>query len=96
MYTRLTPSYSGTVVDTWSVAVSLFIMLTGVPPWEMPTTVDGRFRTIVVDQRLMDLLRQWRIPVSVEAGDLLQRVFVLDPARRLTLRDMLRHPWLRG
>jgi len=96
VFSRSSPGYSGTVIDTWSLGVSLFIMLTGVPPWENPTTMDGRFRTIVVEHRLMDLLRQWRIHVSPEAGDLLQRLFVVDPARRITLREMARHPWMRG
>jgi serine/threonine protein kinase len=34
-------------------------------------------------------------PVSDEAKDLISRLLVLDPAERLTAREVLQHPWFK-
>eukprot|EP00639_Heterosigma_akashiwo_P004038 CAMPEP_0194571942 /NCGR_PEP_ID=MMETSP0292-20121207/8723_1 /TAXON_ID=39354 /ORGANISM="Heterosigma akashiwo, Strain CCMP2393" /LENGTH=166 /DNA_ID=CAMNT_0039422827 /DNA_START=573 /DNA_END=1072 /DNA_ORIENTATION=- len=41
-----TDPFDGLAVDLWACAVMLFIMLTGVPPFELPSMVDQRFRMV--------------------------------------------------
>ena len=68
-------------------------MLTGFPPYDHATMADTRFE-IIVNSALMDQLKKWEIYLSDEAGDLLQRMLQLDPRDRLTLAEVMQHPWL--
>ncbi len=41
----------------------------------------------------MDYTFPERLQLSEECKDLVSRLLVADPARRITLPDILRHPW---
>jgi len=43
---------------------------------------------------LVQMLTEWQVPISPDAKDLLQRMFWLDPADRLSLEQVCAHPWL--
>ncbi|CAM9476742.1 unnamed protein product, partial [Heterosigma akashiwo] len=88
-----TDPFDGLAVDLWACAVMLFIMLTGVPPFELPSMVDQRFR-MVNSGGLAEMLRMWDIRVSEGAAHLLQGMLRADPARRLSLEEVLAHPWV--
>jgi len=88
-----TNNFDGFAIDLWAAAVILYIMLTGFPPYDQAAMVDERFRLIVTGH-LMDQLNAWSVPISREAADLLQRILVLDPRRRLTLSQVMCHPWV--
>ena len=40
------------------------------------------------------MLNQWNRPVSFEAGNLLQRMLKEDPKERLSLVEIMDHPWV--
>lgn len=88
-----THAFDGFAVDLWAAGVILYIMLTGFPPYDHATMADTRFE-IIVNGALMDQLKTWEIYLSNEAGDLLQRMLQLDPRDRLTLAEVMQHPWL--
>ena len=85
--------FDGPAVDLWAAGVILFIMLTGLPPWEEPRMTDENFR-LMSTGHLVRLLTQRRVGLSVDAMDLLQRMFWYDPADRLSLEQVCAHPWI--
>ena len=88
-----TGPFDGFAVDMWAVGVTLFIMLTGVPPFDQASAVDGRFLA-VTNGGLEAMLTSWGMPVSGAAGDLLQNMMWKEPERRLTLEQVVTHRWV--
>lgn len=85
--------FDGPTVDLWAAGVILFIMLTGIPPWEEPRMSDENFK-LMSTGHLFEILTERRVGLSVDAMDLLQRMFWLDPTDRLSLEQVCDHPWV--
>jgi len=90
---RNTEPFDGFAVDVWAVGIVLFIMLVGLPPFEWASPDDPRFR-LICRGGLDQLLEQWRRPISYPAMDLLQNILREDPRERLSLFQILQHPWV--
>jgi len=88
-----TPSQSSTTgydksVDLWSLGVILYIILSGVPPF------DDR-------KNLLDQVKNGRYSfpskcfrnVSEPAIDLIKRLLCVDPSKRITVEEVQKHPW---
>jgi hypothetical protein len=43
---------------------------------------------------LVQMLREWKVGLSADAMDLLQRIFWFDPLDRLSLEQVWSHPWM--
>jgi len=85
--------FDGPAVDLWAAGVILFIMLTGQPPWEEPKMTDENFKLMSTGY-LVQILTERRVGLSADALDLMQRMFWLDPADRLSLEQVCAHPWM--
>ena len=68
-------------------------MLTGQPPWEEPKMTDENFKLMSTGY-LVQILTERRVGLSADALDLMQRMFWLDPADRLSLEQVCAHPWM--
>ncbi|RDB16782.1 putative serine/threonine-protein kinase fhkC [Hypsizygus marmoreus] len=79
------------VVDSWSVGVIVFSMLTNASPFIEDDTRDVRTRvaTRVVDWGILSTQH-----VSATAQDFIRRLLEEDPRHRMSLTDALHHPWL--
>lgn len=80
--------YDGKQADVWSCGVILYVMLTGTTPYNY--SPDGDIRAL-----FRDITRaKFFMPpeLSFEAKDLIKRIFVADPKRRITMDAVWDHP----
>ena len=89
----------GKEVDLWSLGVVVFQLLTGKLPFNHDPKVRGREASIQVLRRVLhqefDIMSSPLMAnISRSAKDLVSRLLVRDPARRLTVEEALAHPYL--
>lgn len=79
--------YDGTQADVWSCGVILYVMLTGTTPYNY--SPDGDIRVLFHD---IAQANYWMPPgISNEAKDLITRIFVPNPNRRITMDGVWDH-----
>ena len=86
--------FDGFAIDLWSAGVILYIMLIGSKPFKWPHSSDEMFVRLCVDALLKDSIRYWNIDLSDDAVDLIQQMLLKDKRKRLTLAEVMEHPWL--
>lgn len=80
--------YDGKQADVWSCGVILYVMLTGTTPYNY--SPDGDIRALFHD---ITRARYFMPPeLSFEAKDLIRRIFVADPRKRINMDDVWDHP----
>mgnify|MGYP005850831863 CR=1 FL=1 len=88
--------FDGHASDLWAIGVILFNMLIGVEPFAQAHPSDARFHKICQQGHLGEFLKHLGVSLSHEAIDLLQNMLWSDPRQRLTLADIMEHPWVLG
>ncbi|KAF9698223.1 hypothetical protein EKO04_003819 [Ascochyta lentis] len=86
-----TTAYDGAKADVWSCGVILYVLLTGTPPFNY--SGDDRdlkylFKAIEKGEYILP------DSLSREAADLIKRILIPDPKRRVGLEDIWNHPFL--
>ncbi|RVW58096.1 Calcium-dependent protein kinase 1 [Vitis vinifera] len=81
----------GPEADVWSAGVILYILLSGVPPF-WAETEQGIFEQVLHGD--LDFSSDPWPSISESAKDLVRRMLVRDPRRRLTAHEVLCHPWV--
>jgi serine/threonine protein kinase len=85
--------FDGFAVDLWSAGVILFVMLVGMAPFRWAHPSDSGFARIGRGE-LRELVQSANISLSDAACDLLQAMLMPDPRHRLTLSEVMDHPWI--
>ncbi|KAK1404630.1 Calcium-dependent protein kinase 20 [Heracleum sosnowskyi] len=81
----------GQQCDVWSAGVIFYILLSGVPPfWD--ETEQGIFEQVLRGD--LDFASEPWPSISDNAKDLVRKMLVRDPKKRLTAHEVLSHPWM--
>jgi serine/threonine protein kinase len=83
--------FDGEAADIWTAGTILFCMITGNRSYQRPHSSDPQFywMTMGIEQ----LLRDWNVQMSAEGIHLLKNMLKIDPRARLTLQEVINHPW---
>ncbi|KAG5017519.1 hypothetical protein JHK85_023655 [Glycine max] len=82
----------GKEIDIWSAGVILYILLSGVPPF-WAETEKGIFDAILEGH--IDFESQPWPNISDSAKDLVRKMLIQDPKKRITSAQVLEHPWIK-
>ncbi|WVZ60671.1 hypothetical protein U9M48_010662 [Paspalum notatum var. saurae] len=77
-------------VDNWTLGILCYEFLYGSPPFEADEQDDTLRRIVRVD-----LTFPSTPCVSSEAKDLISKLLVKDSSKRLSLEDIMKHPWIK-
>ena len=83
--------FDGGAVDVWTCGTILFCMVTGNRSYARPHESDAQYYWMI--HGLSRLLKDWGVELSKECLHLLKNMLQVDPRLRLTLDEVLRHPW---
>ena len=90
-------NYNGVMNDLFAAAVTLFILVSSQPPFisAMPNT--GLYKLIAMNY--VDKFwstHEKKVKFSPELKDLLNSMLAFDPTHRMTIPEILAHPWMTG
>ncbi|KAE9590124.1 putative protein kinase CAMK-CDPK family [Lupinus albus] len=81
----------GPECDVWSAGVIIYILLSGVPPfWD--ETEQGIFEQVLKGD--LDFVSEPWPNISESGKDLVRRMLIRDPKKRMTAHEVLCHPWV--
>ncbi|KAK8562219.1 hypothetical protein V6N13_148680 [Hibiscus sabdariffa] len=81
----------GPEADVWSAGVIVYILLSGVPPF-WGETEQEIFEEVLHGE--LDFASDPWPNISDSAKDLVKKMLVRDPKKRITAHEVLRHPWV--
>ncbi|KAG2224243.1 hypothetical protein INT45_000274 [Circinella minor] len=78
--------YNGSASDIWSCGIILYALLCGHLPFD-----DDNIRELLNKVKI----GKYKMPdhVSLSARDLIQKILVIRPEKRLTMKEVQQHPW---
>lgn len=90
-------TFATKAMDMWSVGVILYIMLTGVHPFDPKgISSDEEIEQRILENPTPPMDKEFVGHLSESAIDLIKKLMAKDPTQRITAYEMLHHPWVRG
>ncbi|KAM3410678.1 hypothetical protein ACQJBY_002731 [Aegilops geniculata] len=84
--------YDGKMADVWSCGVTLYVMLVGAYPFEDPDDPKN-IKKIIQRIAAVDYNIQDNILISADCRQLISLIFVSNPTKRITMKEIKSHPW---
>ena len=81
--------YEGFASDIWSAGVVLYSMLYGIVPFKANNMTE-------LQRQICKGQATFKDEISPEGISLLQGILEKDPSRRLSITEILRHPWMQN
>jgi len=81
--------YEGFASDIWSAGVVLYSMLYGIVPFKANNMTD-------LQRQICKGQATYKDEISPEGISLLQGILEKDPNRRMSISEILRHPWMQN
>eukprot|EP00127_Corallochytrium_limacisporum_P000676 Clim_evm75s22 gene=Clim_evmTU75s22 len=83
----------GKPIDMWACGVIIYIILCGYPPFYHEN--DNRLYRIIMKGKFEYDPKYWK-DISDSAKDLINKLLVVNPSKRLSAEEALEHPWIAG
>ena len=100
---HLGKSYSGASVDLFAAAIILFIMVTKRPPFYSANPQDAHYKLLCSGRtdlfwKAHDQAEDPKTPISAQKDfvDLFEQMTKLNPKHRLSIDQILAHPWMKA
>jgi serine/threonine protein kinase len=87
-----TPNY-GKPADVWALGVVTYILLCGYPPFYADN--DRQLFRDIINVKYEFEEADWK-NISSDAVEFIRSIFVKDPNKRPSVRELLAHPWMTG
>jgi serine/threonine protein kinase len=78
--------YNGTLVDIWCTGIILFAMLSGYLPFEANDNY-------TLFRKIIECKVNYPIDISKSAIDLMKKILIRDPSKRITIPEIKKHPF---
>lgn len=88
-------AFDGYGADLWSSGIILFVLCVGLAPFKFAEDSEKRYAKIS-SGGLRSLMKSLKITLSLEVCDLIQNMLREDPNDRLSLAEVMNHPWVMG
>ncbi|XP_071370735.1 serine/threonine-protein kinase Chk2 [Centroberyx affinis] len=92
VFTHAVTTGYGLAVDAWSLGVLLFVCLGGYPPFH-ENFGHQSIREQIIQGEFIMLPVKWK-GISDQAKDVVRKLLVVDPVKRMKIEEALQHPWL--
>jgi serine/threonine protein kinase len=79
-------------VDVWSVGVLTYLLISGVHPFESKKSNENILNRIIAGKFKFEGHLWDKVPKDCK--DFIKRCLVVDPKKRSTIVDLLKHPWI--
>ncbi|CAD7698637.1 unnamed protein product [Ostreobium quekettii] len=87
------PKYDAKAVDVWAMGVLMYLLVTGVYPFEDPAHPNSVSHTL--QNVRAGRMRPFPDHVTQECGEIIKHMLQREPHRRINLKQIMQHPWLK-